>query len=74
MPRAIRCVIVALMTTAHGPPRGMQVIHTQAFAHAAPHWKDRSVHAVIGRVKIKPGRADEALAMIRGTGVAMLAL
>jgi len=50
----------------------MPVIHVQAFVHAAPHGKDRSVHAVIGRVKIKPGRADEALAMIGEAGVAML--
>jgi hypothetical protein len=30
------------------------------------------MHAVIGRVKIKPDRADEALAMIGERGVAML--
>jgi hypothetical protein len=30
------------------------------------------MRAVIGRVEIKPGRADEALAMISGTGAAML--
>jgi hypothetical protein len=30
------------------------------------------MHAVIGRVKIKPDRADEALAMIGARGVAML--
>ncbi len=30
------------------------------------------MHAVIGRVKIKPDRADEALAMIAEGGVAML--
>ncbi len=30
------------------------------------------MHAVIGRVKIKPDRADEALAMIGNRGVAML--
>jgi hypothetical protein len=30
------------------------------------------MHAVIGRVKIKPGRADEALSMLRERGVAML--
>ncbi|HET7016672.1 MAG TPA: hypothetical protein VFI65_22310 [Streptosporangiaceae bacterium] len=30
------------------------------------------MHAVIGRVKIKPDRADEALAMIGDRGVAML--
>jgi hypothetical protein len=30
------------------------------------------MHAVIGRVKIKPDRADEALAMLGERGVAML--
>jgi hypothetical protein len=30
------------------------------------------MHAVIGRVKIKPDRADEALAMIGDGGIAML--
>jgi hypothetical protein len=30
------------------------------------------MHAVIGRVKIKPERADEALSMIEERGVAML--
>jgi hypothetical protein len=30
------------------------------------------MHAVIGRVKIKPDRADEALAMVAERGVAML--
>jgi hypothetical protein len=30
------------------------------------------MHAVIGRVKIKPDRAEEALAMIGDRGVAML--
>ena len=30
------------------------------------------MHAVIGRVKVKPDRADEALAMIGERGVAML--
>ena len=30
------------------------------------------MHAVIGRVKIKPGREDETLAMIGEHGVAML--
>jgi hypothetical protein len=30
------------------------------------------MHAVIGRVKIKPDRADEALSMIATRGVAML--
>jgi hypothetical protein len=35
-------------------------------------WKDRPMRAVIGQVKIKPGRADETLAMIGERGVAML--
>jgi hypothetical protein len=35
-------------------------------------WKDGPMHAVIGRVKIKPDRADEALAMIGERGVAMV--
>ena len=30
------------------------------------------MHAVIGRVTIKPGREDETLAMVRDRGVAML--
>jgi hypothetical protein len=30
------------------------------------------MHAVVGRVKIKPGREDETLAMIGDHGVAML--
>ena len=30
------------------------------------------MHAVIGRVKIKPERADEALSMLSARGVAML--
>jgi len=30
------------------------------------------MHAVIGRVTIKPGREDETLAMVRESGVAML--
>jgi hypothetical protein len=30
------------------------------------------MHAVIGRVKLKPDRADEALSMLRERGVAML--
>jgi hypothetical protein len=30
------------------------------------------MHAVIGQVKLKPGRADEALSMLRERGVAML--
>jgi hypothetical protein len=35
-------------------------------------WKEKPMHAVIGRVKIKPGRADEALSMVGERGVAML--
>jgi hypothetical protein len=31
-----------------------------------------TMHAVIGRVRIKPDRADEALAMVRERGAAML--
>jgi hypothetical protein len=50
----------------------MKVIDVRAFLHAAPNWKDRPMRAVIGRVKIKPDRADEALAMIGESGVAML--
>jgi hypothetical protein len=34
--------------------------------------KDKPMHAVIGRVKIKPGRAEETLAMIADGGVDML--
>ncbi len=30
------------------------------------------MHAVVGRVELKPGRADEALSMIAERGVAML--
>ena len=30
------------------------------------------MYAVIGRVQLKPGRADEAIAMLRERGVAML--
>ena len=30
------------------------------------------MHAVIGQVRIKPDRADEALAMLRERGIAML--
>ena len=50
----------------------MKVIHMQAFVLGAHSWKDRPMRAVIGRVKIKPDRADEALAMIGEKGVAML--
>jgi hypothetical protein len=50
----------------------MKVIHVQAFVPALSSWEDRPMRAVIGRVKIKPDRADEALAMIGETGVAML--
>lgn len=60
------------MTTARERPHGMKVVHMQAFVLGAHSWKDRPMHAVIGRVKIKPDRADEALAMIGEKGVAML--
>jgi hypothetical protein len=50
----------------------MKVIHVWAFVLGASSWKDRPMRAVIGRVKIKPDRAGEALAMIGETGVAML--
>jgi hypothetical protein len=60
------------MTTVHERPGGMKAIHVQAFMHGAPGWKDRPMRAVIGRVKINPDRADEALAMIGERGVAML--
>jgi hypothetical protein len=60
------------MTTAHERPHGMKVIHVRAFVNGAPSWKERPMRAVIGRVKIKPGRADETLAMIGDRGVAML--
>ena len=50
----------------------MKVIHMQAFVLGAHSWKDRPMRAVIGRVKIKPDRADEALAMIGEKGDAML--
>jgi len=60
------------MTTARERPHGMKVIHVWAFVLGAHSRKDRPMRAVIGRVKIKPDRADEALAMIGETGVAML--
>jgi hypothetical protein len=50
----------------------MKVIHVSAFVLGTQSRKDRPMRAVIGRVKIKPDRADEALAMIGETGVAML--
>jgi hypothetical protein len=49
----------------------MRVIDVRAFVHGAS-WKDRPMHAVIGQVKIKPDRADEALAMIDAGGIAMV--
>jgi len=61
-----------LMTTAHEGPHGMTVIHVWAFMQGAHSWEDRPMRAVIGRVKIKPDRADEALAMLGERGVAML--
>lgn len=50
----------------------MKVIHVWAFMPGADNWKDRPMRAVIGRVKIKPDRADEALAMLGEKGIAML--
>ena len=49
----------------------MSVIDVWAFVHGAS-WKDKPMHAVIGQVKIKPDRADEALAMIGTGGIAMV--
>jgi hypothetical protein len=72
MLRRRRTAIVALMNTARERPHGMKVIHMQAFVLGAHSWKDRPMRAVIGRVKIKPDRADETLAMIGETGAAML--
>jgi hypothetical protein len=60
------------MTTARERPHGMKVIHVRAFMHPAHSRKDRPMHAVIGRVRIKPDRADETLAMLGDRGVAML--
>jgi hypothetical protein len=60
------------MNTMRERPHGMKVIQMQAFVFGAHNWKDRPMRAVIGRVKIKPGRADDALAMVGETGVAML--
>jgi hypothetical protein len=63
---------VAITTTARERPYGMKVIHVWAFVLGAHSWTDRPMRAVIGRVTIKPDRADEALAVIGETGVAML--
>ena len=63
---------MALMTMARERPYGMKVIHVWAFVLGPHTWKDGPMRAVIGRVKIKAERADEALAMISDTGVAML--
>jgi hypothetical protein len=60
------------MTIARERPDGMKVIHVQAFVLGAHNRKDRPVRAVVGRVKIKPDRPDEALAMIGEMGVATL--
>jgi len=49
----------------------MNGIDVWAFVHGAS-WKDKPMHAVIGQVKIKPDRADEALAMIGAGGIAMV--
>jgi hypothetical protein len=72
MLRQPRTAIVALMTAARERPHGMKVIDLRVFVLGAHSWKGRPMRAVIGRVRIKPGRADEALAMISNTGVAML--
>jgi hypothetical protein len=72
MLRPRRTAIVALMTTARQRPDGMKLIDVRAIVLGAHGWKDRSMRAVIGRVRIKPDRADEALAMIGERGVAML--
>jgi hypothetical protein len=61
-----------LMTTGRERPHRMKVIHVQAFLCQEPSRKEGSMRAVIGRVKIKPDRADEALAMLEERGVAML--
>ena len=63
---------MALMTMARERPYGMKVIHVWAFVLGPHTWKDGPMRAVIGRVKIKAERADEALAMIGETGVPML--
>jgi hypothetical protein len=60
------------MTTARERPYGMKVIDLRVFVLGAHSWKGRPMRVVIGRVKIKADRADEALAMISETGVAML--
>src|SRR6185312_8990863 len=60
------------MNTMRERPHGMKVIHMQAFVFGAHSWKDRPMRALIGRVKIKPDRADEALGMVGERGVAML--
>jgi hypothetical protein len=49
---------------------GMKVM-VRAFVLGAQ-LEGQAMHAVIGRVKIKPDRADEALAMIGERGVALL--
>ncbi len=61
-----------LMTTVHERPYGMKVIHVWAFMQGAHSWKARPMRVVIGRVMIKPDRADEALTMLGERGVAML--
>jgi hypothetical protein len=49
----------------------MKVTGVWAFMHGA-HLEGSPMHAVIGRVKIKPGREDETLALISDKGVGML--
>jgi hypothetical protein len=63
---------VAVMTTAHERPHGMKAIDVRVFVRVAHGWKDRPMRAVIGRVKIKQDRADEALALLGEWGVPML--
>jgi len=50
----------------------MKAVDVRAHVLGEHGWKDISMHAVVGRVRIKPDRADEALAMIGETGAAML--
>jgi hypothetical protein len=56
------------------PPPGCHraVKASQAGGRRSADTRERLVHAVIGQVRIKPDRADEALAMLRERGIAML--
>jgi hypothetical protein len=60
------------MDTAREQPYDVKVIDVRAFVRGAHSRRETPMHAVIGRVKIKPDRADEALAMIGGGGVPMV--